>query len=780
MQYIGASIGRQEDFRLLTGEATFVDDVKLPGTLHAAILRSPHAHARIRAIDASKALNIAGVVRVLEFKDIASVAKPIPIRIYALAGLDRYLQLPLARDKVRYVGDPVAMVIAESPYLAEDALEEIEVTYEPLPVVVDIREALRDKVLIHEENKSNLASHYKISVGNVDEAFRAAEYKRREEFKTQRLTGNPLETRGLLASYDSARDELTVWGPTKVPHFNRGLLATLLNFSEQKIHFIEPDVGGGFGVRGEFYPEDFLIPYAAMQLKRPIKWIEDRREHLLTANHSREILCDVEIAARRDGTLLGLRAEVFGDMGAYIRTHGGVVPAHVADLLPTPYRMPNYECSVHFVMTNKAGTGTLRAPGRYESCFIMERLIDIAARDLGLGPIEMRKKNLVTPDEIPYTVGNTQPENKTTILDSGNYPRALSQALEAFGYEKLKHIQGHYDQGKYHGIGIASFVKNTGRGPHEAARIVVGDKGNIEVYLGIASLGQGHKTVMAQVCADTLGVPFEQITVYLGNTDYMPTGGGTYASRATVMGGNAIYLAAQELKKNILRIAAQQLEAKPGDLELRDGRIYLMDGNPQSESLMSLQDIVGVARAKGLYGKDLFRLDVTANFTSLRHTFTYGAHVAQVKVDVETGQVEIVRYLALEDVGRCINPLLVRGQVIGAVAQGIGATLLEDLSYSEEGQLLTTTLKDYLLPTSTDIPPIECVVTEESPSTLNPLGIKGVGEGGIVPTGAALANAVATALAPLGIKIVELPLTPDRLRAWIRTQSGYKNSCEGD
>jgi len=769
-QYIGAAITRREDLRLLAGQAVFVDDVKLPDMLHAAILRSTHAHARIRSIDASKARALAGVAAVVESKNIEPIARPIPARIYALPGLDRYLQFPLARDKVRYVGDPVALVIAETPYLAEDALEEIEVTYEPLPAVVNVRDALRDEVLVHEQNGSNLASHYKVSVGNVDDAFRVADYKRREEFKTQRLTGNPLETRGILAFYDPAQDELTVWGPTKVPHYNRGLLSTLLNFPEHKIHFIEPDVGGGFGVRGEFYPEDFLIPYASMQLKRPVKWIEDRREHLLTANHSREILCDVEIAATRDGTLLGLRAQVFGDMGAYIRTHGGVVPAHVADLLPTPYRIPNYECSVHFVMTNKTGTGTLRAPGRYESSFIMERLVDIVARDLGIAPVEIRKKNLIMPEQMPYTVGNTQPENKATILDSGNYPRALAQALETFGYEKLKHLEGHYDNGKYHGIGIACFVKNTGRGPHEAARVLVDAKGNIGVYLGIATLGQGHKTTMAQICADTLGVALEQITVYLGNTDYMPTGGGTYASRATVMGGNAVYLAALELKQNILRIAADQLETKPDQLQLRDGTIYLTEDNGESNPLMSLREIVHVARAKGLYDKDQFRLDVSANFTSLRHTYTYGAHLAHVKVDAETGQVEILRYLALEDVGRCINPLLVHGQVVGAVAQGIGATLLEALTYNEDGQLLTTTLKDYLLPTSTDVPPIECVVTEESPSTLNPLGIKGVGEGGIVATGAVLANAVACALAPLDVKIVELPLTPNRLREWIRAR----------
>ena len=769
-QYIGAPVRRREDIRFLTGKATFVDDVTLPNMLHAAILRSPHAHARIRSLDTSKALNISGVVRALEFKSIASVAKPIPIRIYSLPGLDRYLQFPLARDKVRYVGDPVALVIAETPYLAEDALEQIEVTYEPLPAVVNVRDALRDEVLIHEQTRSNLAAHYKVSVGNVDEAFRMADYRRREEFKTHRLTGNPLETRGMLASYDPAQDELTVWGPTKVPHFNRGLLSSLLNFPENKIHFIEPDVGGGFGVRGEFYPEDFLIPFASMELKRPIKWIEDRREHLLAANHSREILCDVEIAVRRDGTLLGLRAQVFGDMGAYIRTHGGVVPAHVAELLTTPYRIQNYQCSVHCVMTNKTGTGTLRAPGRYESCFIMERLIDIAARDLGIGPVEIRKKNLITAEQMPYTVGSTQPEGKLTILDSGNCPRALTQALEQFGYEGLKELQGDNENGKYHGIGIACFVKNTGRGPHETARILIGDKGNVDVYLGIASLGQGHKTIMAQICADTLGVTLDPITVYHGNTDYLPTGGGTYASRATVMGGNAVYLAAQELKQNILRIAAHQLETKPDQLQLRDGKIYLTDDKSEGNPLMSLQDIVQVARSKGLHNKDQFRLDVTANFTSLRHTYTYGAHMAHVKVDPETGQVEILRYLALEDVGRCINPLLVRGQVIGAVAQGIGATLLENMLYNEDGQLLTTTLRDYLLPTSTDVPPIECVITEECPSPLNPLGVKGAGEGGIVATGAALANAVAVALAPLGVKIVELPLTPNRLRELIRTR----------
>ncbi|HXH86446.1 MAG TPA: molybdopterin cofactor-binding domain-containing protein, partial [Nitrospira sp.] len=345
--YIGAPIRRREDIRFLKGISKFVDDVKVPQMLHAAILRSFHAHAQIKSIKTATALAIPGVVDVITFADIAHLAKPIPIRAYALRGLERYLQYPLAREKVRYVGEPIAVAIAETRYVAEDALEAIEVSFEELPAVVSVHEALRDAVLVHEENGTNLASRFTISIGDVEAAFRQADYTRREEFKVHRHTGNPLETRGLVASYDKGRGELTVWGPTKVPHLNRSFLSSFLSLPEQKIHFIEPDVGGGFGVRGEFYPEDFLIPFAAIRLGRPVKWIEDRREHLMAANHSRDVWCEAEIAARRDGTLLGLRAKLYGDMGGYIRTHGGIVPASAAALLPGPYRVPAYECMVH-------------------------------------------------------------------------------------------------------------------------------------------------------------------------------------------------------------------------------------------------------------------------------------------------------------------------------------------------------------------------------------------------------------------------------------------------
>src|SRR5919109_999855 len=747
--YIGAPIRRREDLRLLTGKAMFTDDVKLPQMLHAAILRSPHAHARITSVDATKALAIPGTVAVFTFQDIAPWAKPIPLRLYPLPGLERFLQYPLARDKVRYVGEPVALVVAENRYLAEDALDAMDVTYEPLPAVTDLHQSLEHQVIIHEEPATNLAARYTLTLGEVEEAFRSATYTRKEVFKVHRHTGNPLETRGLVASYDAGRGEYTVWGETKVPHFNRTILASFLDIPESKIHFIEPDVGGGFGIRGEFYPEDFLIPFAAMKLGRPVKWIEDRLEHLKAANHSREVLCEVEIAARRDGILLGLRAHVYGDMGAYIRTHGGLVPSSTAALLTGPYRIPAYQCTVSCVMTNKMGLATFRAPGRYESCFIRERLLDMVAADLNIDPVALRLKNLIQPAELPYTVGTTRPDAPPTVFDSGDYPLGLQRALEQIDYEGLRPLQGAYRDGKYHGIGIGCFVKNTGLGPYEGARVVVNGADNIAVYLGITSLGQGHETTMAQICADSLGVPIESITVFHGSTDLMPFGVGTFASRGTVMAGNAIHLACQKLRDKILVIASRYLGIDATHLEFRDGQI-------------SRRGSAEVPRPG---------LEATAYFKSDQLTYSYGTHAAHVAVDPETGKIEVLRYVVVEDVGRCINPLLVHGQAVGGAVQGIGATLLEELVYGENGQLLSGTFMDYLLPTSTDAPPIDSVILEAAPSPLNPLGVKGAGEGGIVATGAALANAVAHALAPLGIQVQELPLSPNRIRAWIREKS---------
>ena len=737
----------------------------MPGMLYAAVLRSPHAHARIRSVDVSEALKLAGVVGVLTFADLPAGVKPIPLRMYQLDGLDRFLQYPLARGKVGYVGEPVALVAAVDRYVAEDGADLIGVEYEPLPVVPDVEAALRGDVIIHEEQGTNVAGGHDIMLGDVEGAFRDAEYTRKEVLRTHRHTGNPMETRGLVASWDAGRNELTVWGMTKVAHFNRAVLSTLLEMPEHRIHFVEPDVGGGFGIRGEFYPEDYLVPYAAMKLGRPVKWIEDRREHLMAANHSREVRCELEIAARKDGTLLGMRAHIHGDMGAHIRTHGGLVPASTAGVLPGPYRIPAYEAHIRCVMTNKMGVGTYRAPGRYESCYFRERMLDMVAGDLGMDPIDLRRKNLIQPEEIPYELGPTRPGIASTVFDSGDYPRALEHALERFGWDELMPLQGRKRDGRYHGIGIGWFVKNTGLGPSEGARVAVTGPESVAVYLGIATLGQGHETIMAQICADSLGVPMEWITVFHGHTDLMPWGGGTYSSRGTVMAGNAVHLTAQALKKRLLEVASRRLETDPAGLEFRSGSVHAAGSD---KPLLGLGDLLEMTRPGKAPGGEIPGLEATEYFHNNLLTYTYGGHLVHVAVDPETGMVEILRYLVLEDVGRAVNPLLVHGQALGAAAQGIGGTLLEELAYNEDGQLLTTTLLDYPLPSATEIPPVESIITEYSPSPLNPLGVKGAGEGGIVACGAALANAVSNALSSLGIQIKDLPLSPDRIRGLVR------------
>jgi aerobic carbon-monoxide dehydrogenase large subunit len=767
--YVGKSIKRREDIRFITGRGTYVDDIKLPHMLHAAILRSPRAHARISFIDTSKALALPGVVKVFTFQDLGELAVPVPIRMYQLPGLERYLQPLLAQNKVRYVGEPVALAVAESRYLAEDALDTIDVEYEDLPAIVDVYEALKNKVLINEAAGTNLAAVHEFSIGDVDRAFQEAEYTRREEFRIHRFTGNPMETRGFVASFDRGKKELTVWGVTKLPHLNRQTIAAFLKLPERTLHFIENDIGGGFGIRGELYPEDFLIPFAAVELGQPIKWIEDRREHLMAANHSRENRCELEVAARKDGTILAFRAIFYGDMGAYVRTHGGLVPCSTAALLTGPYRIPNYEAKIHLVMTNKTGLGTFRAPGRYESCFYRERMLDLMAEDLRIDPVEIRVKNLIRPEEIPYEVGVTRPGTGPTILDSGDYPSALKRGLDEFAYEKLKPIQGRCVNGKYYGTGMACFVKNTGGlEPYEGARIVIGDRNDVAVYLSISVLGQGHETAMAQICADALDVPMDWITVVHGNTDVTPFGWGTFASRGTVMCGSAVHLTARKLKQKLLRAAGEQLGCDADTLDLREGKVYRIHTEAPP---VELNDIVHKVRHSGTLNQGLPELEETAYFHSNQMTYSYGVHLAHVAVDAETGMMEVVKYLVVEDVGRCINPLLVHGQTVGSAVQGIGGTLLEELIYDENGQLLTGSFMDYLLPTSTDVPDIGSVILEEAPSPLNPLGVKGAGEGGIVGTGAALANALSHALADFGVQVKSLPLTPDRIRAWIRGSS---------
>ncbi len=794
--YIGAPIRRKEDRRFLTGRGQFVDDVKLPHALHAAIVRSPHAHARILSIDTAAALEMPGVAAVLTFEDIAATVepRPIPVRLRAYSDLMRFLQYPLAHSKVRYVGDPVAVVLAESRYLAEDALDAVEVVYEPLPALVDVRESLKGETLIHEAQGTNVAFEFSSSIGDPDAAFRDADYVRKEEFRCHRHTANPMETRGLAASYDPGREQLTVWGETKVPHYNRGVLSSLLQMPEHRIHFVEPDVGGGFGVRGEFYPENFLVPFAAIKTGRPVKWTEDRAEHLISANHSREHVCELEIAARNDGTILGMRAAVLGALGGYVRTHGASVPTSTTALLTGPYYIPNYQWDVKCVLTNKVGMGTFSAPGRYESCFFRERMFDIVAADLGIDPAEFRFKNLIPPSMMPYELGRTRPETYSIIYDSGDYPALLRQALADIDYDSIRSLSGRSVDGRYHGVGSACFVKSTGTGdPGENARIVITNSGGphqgplpgergvrphpdqqaatqaeVAVYLGISTMGQGHETIFAQICADGLGVPLESITVYHGSTDLTPYGGGTYASRGTTLAGNAVYGAAQKLRQRALAVAAAYLDVDPAELALTSGLIHRQEDSTPSELNLTLPEVLRLAAPASRYNLGEAGLEASHYFQSPQELYPCGAHAVHVTVDPETGEIDILRYVIAEDVGHVINPLLLQGQITGAAAQGVGATLLEELVYDEQGQPLAGTLMDYLLPTATDIPSFETTVLDLAPSPLNPLGVKGGGEIGIVATGAALANAVSQALAPLGVQVRDLPLSPDRIRRLIR------------
>ena len=765
--YIGQPILRREDVRFVTGRGEYLDDIRMPGMLHAAILRSPHSHARVRGINTAAALALGGVVAVFTHEDMADLLKPIPMRVFPLPGLENYLQTPLSADTVRHAGEAVAVVVADSRYIAEDALDLVEVDYEPLPAVTTIAAALEDNLLVHPANGTNLAGSAEINVGDVEGAFRDAEYVRREQFTTNRHTANPMETRGLVASYDTSDGHMRVWGPTKVSHTNRAILARHLEIDEELIHFIEPDVGGGFGVRGEFYAEDFLVPFASFRLGQPVKWVEDRVEHLSSSNHSREVLCEVEIAANNDGTLLGLRTTVYGDMGAYVRTHGSVVPALTAVMMTGPYRVPNFQASVNCVMTNKMGAGTYRAPGFFEGTFIRERLLDMVAGDLGLDPAELRRRNLISASEMPYDAGPTRLDGRNTVYDSGDYASAFNRALEEIGYDVLASREGPDEQGRYHGVGIASYVEPTGFGPFEGARVLVTTEGGVEVYLGITTMGQGHETVMAQICADSLSVPMQDVRIFHGSTDYIPASIGTFGSRASVMAGSAIHLSCQTLRARILSLAASYLDTQPEALDLRHGVIVAKDA-PADARQLTLQQVAALAESQQRFDDPDTALDATEYFRIEEWTYSYGSHAAHVAVDPETGKLEVLRYVVVEDVGRCINPLTMHGQSVGGAVQGIGGALLEELVYDSGGQLLSGTLMDYLLPTSTDVPNIETVITEDAPSPLNPLGVKGAGEGAILATGAALGNAVAHALAPFGVHITSMPLSPGNIRRWIK------------
>ncbi len=754
--FIGSAVERLEDLRFLRGRGEYVGDVTRPGLLHAAILRSQVAHGRIRSIGTAAALALPGVHAVLTAADIGPLIPRIPLRQEAMAAFRPFEQPVIAHGKVRYVGEPVAVVVADSLALAEDALELIELDIESLAVVADRDAARRDDPILFEEAGTNTASTLTALKGDADAAFAGAAYTRREHFKVQRFTAVPMEPRGLLADWDAAAGRLTIFGAAKVAFPNRRILAQQMGLPESAILMVENDVGGGFGVRGEFYPEDFLIPFAARKLGRPVKWIEDRREHLLATNHARDTECELEIACAADGAILALRGRACADIGAYIRTNGATAARNVAQVLSGPYRIPNIHIEISLVATNKTPAGTYRGPGRFEADFFRERMLDIAAKDLRLDRVEFRRRNLVSEAEMPYSLARVVPLDMTTETDSGDYAATLDRCLDEIGWREKSALRGRVIDGRYHGLAVGCYLEGGASGPRENARLALEADGTVSVFVGSSAVGQGVETVFAQIAADALELPIERIKgVFHGSTDLLHEGFGSYSSRSVVMGGSAVIAAAEKLREAIRAAAAKRLGGTAADITIADGKAAAPGG---------------ACVPLGELASDNISADGT--YASNKRTYSYGAHAAHVAVDPKTGQVEVIDYVAVEDVGRIINPATLHGQTVGAIVQGLGGALLEQLVYDENGQLLTGSLADYLMPTASDFPVVRTLALEEKPAPYNPLGAKGAGEGGIIPVGGVIANAVADALRPLGIEPRELPLSPPRVWQLIEASRG--------
>ena len=748
--FVGSPIERVEDFRFLTGRGQYVDDLVSDKMLHAVILRSSVAHGRIRAIDAAAARARPGVHAVITAADIDDVPK-IPLRQETLPALKRYEQPVIAVGKVRYVGEPLAVVIADSVALAEDALEAIAVDIEPHPAVADRDAARKDNVILFENAGTNLASTIAAVRGDADAAFQNAPYVRREHFRVQRHAAVPMEPRGLLAEWDAEQQRMTVSGAAKVPFPNRRTLAKMMGLRETSVRMVEYDVGGGFGARGEFYPEDFLIPFAARLIGRPIKWTEDRRENLMALNHARDAECELEIACARDGTILALRGHAFTDLGAYLRTVGATASRNMSQIMSGPYRIPHIRMDVTLVMTNKTPSGTYRGPGRFEADFCRERLFDMAAADLGVDRVEFRRRNLIAEAEMPYRLATVQVLDIATECDSGDYQITLDRCLAEFNWAERSKLQGKLVDRRYHGVAIGCYIEGGASGPKENARLALNADGSYSAFVGSSSVGQGVETVFAQIAADALEVPMDRISnVFHGSTDYVDEGFGSYSSRSIVMGGSAIVAAAGRLRERIREAAAQRLRCAVNDIAFDQGMVV-----GPGRAAIDLKEFAGLA-ADGTYASN-------------KRTYSYGAHAAHVAVDPKTGHVELIDYVAVEDVGRIINPLTLHGQCVGAIVQGLGGAFLEHFIYDENGQLLTGSFADYLMPTASDFPNIRAVALELKPSPNNPLGAKGAGEGGIIPVGGVIANAIAAALSSFGVEPHELPLSPPRVWQLIQT-----------
>jgi carbon-monoxide dehydrogenase large subunit len=771
MPYVGASVKRAEDPRLLTGRGRYVEDVVAPRMVHVAFVRSPHPHARIRHLDAAAARRAPGVAGVLTGDEAARLCKPCLGILLHYQGMKTGAMLPLARGRVRYVGEPVVAIAATSRAAADDAAELVDVAYQPLPAVLSPDMALGPGApLIHEELGDNLIYEARITAGDVDAAFAGAHRVYRRAFASGRHTGVPLEPRGLVADFDPSTRALTVWISTQVPHMMQAVLADLFGLAEHRVRVIAPDVGGSFGIKIHVYQDDLAAVALALTLGRPLKWVASRRESFLSDIHAREQTIAVEVAATADGTVTAMRASIVAAVGPYSAyPRSSVVEGgQVLRLLPGPYRVRHYDATLRVVAQNKVITSQYRAVGHPIAAAVTESMLELIARDLRLDPAEIRRRNLVRPEEFPYTsaTGN--------VYDSGSYQAALERLLDVAKYAELRREQAAArPAGRHLGIGLSCFVELTGPGAQfygiggapisgqEGTTVRLEPSGAVTALVGVTNQGQGTGTALGQIIADELGVPLDAVTVLSGDTAMVPYGGGTWASRGMPIGGSATLLAARALGDKIRRLAAALLEAHAEDIELGDGRASVRGSPDRGLGFGELARTVHF-RSNALRGLEP-SLEATVHYANpAAWTFTNGAHLAMVEVDVETGKVRVLKYVAVDDCGRIVNPALVEGQIAGGIVQGIGGALWEHCAYDAAGQLLTTTLMDYAVPTAVDIPPIE-VHHLETPAPGLAGGFKGAGEAGTTGAPAAILNAVNDALAPFGVMITEQPITPERV-----------------
>ncbi|RUA29662.1 MAG: hypothetical protein DSY78_11780 [Chloroflexi bacterium] len=760
MTYVGQSVRRFEDHRLLTGQGSYVDDMKLPGLLNAVVLRSLHAHANIRSIDVSAANRVPGVVAVFTAADIQDLAVEIPTRTNTGADEFNPTRHPLlASDKVCYVGQAVAVLIAEDIYTAADALDQIVVDYEILPALTDPHEALEPgAMIIHPDQGSNVSLRTVNGGGDLDGAFAQADHVVRQTYQVQRLAPAPMEPRGLIADYDSQADLLTVWDSTQHPHEVREHLVHLLGRTEESIRVIAPDVGGGFGEKASLFPEEVVIPYLSILLGRPIKWTENRQENM-TAFHGRGHSVEMEAAVKSDGTILGIRVDIVADLGAYFFLSTPTVPVLTTHRLTGPYRTPAMTVEVRGVVTNKPPTGAYRGAGGPEAAFCMERTIDLIALDLGLDPAEVRRRNFIASDAFPH-------DTPTGITyDSGDYETAFARALELSEYDKWRERSRNQprDGDSLIGVGIATVVKGSGAkvitlGEH--SRVMIDQSGEVTVHTGVSPHGQGTATTFAQMTADMLGVTPADVQVLHSDTDILPAGGGTGASRGMIAGGSSLQWVLEDAHGKLTAIAAHLLSCSQEDVVLQEGLAF---------SQQDPQTAVPFARlAEAAHTEELLPpgqepgLDFQGNHILGKSPYAFGAHVAVVEVSRETGAIKILQYVGVHDAGKIVNPMLAEGQVHGAVAQGLGQALLEDMAYSPEGQPLAGSLMDYALPRADNMPSF-IFETIETPSPITGLGIKGIGELPTLAAPPAVVNAVMDAISQTGIRHLDTPLTAEKV-----------------